>query len=53
MPTLPGVVLDPFMGAGTVGVVAESLQRDWIGIEISEEFRKLATERIEHARSAA
>jgi site-specific DNA-methyltransferase (adenine-specific) len=50
VPTVPGVVLDPFMGAGTVGVVAESLQRDWLGIEISPEFRDLAIRRIEQAR---
>jgi DNA modification methylase len=36
--TVPAVVLDPFFGSGTVGVVAEKLQRDWIGIEISREY---------------
>jgi hypothetical protein len=49
-PTVPGVVLDPFMGAGTVGLVAEDLHRDWLGVEISPEFRELAIERIEQAR---
>lgn len=49
-PTVPGVVLDPFMGAGTVGVVAEQLGRDWLGIEISPAYRKLALERIAKAR---
>jgi DNA modification methylase len=49
-PTLPGVVLDPFMGAGTVGLVAEQLGRDWLGIEISAEYRDLALRRIEEAR---
>jgi DNA modification methylase len=48
--TVPGVVLDPFMGAGTVGLVAEQLGRDWLGIEISSEFRDLAVQRIEQAR---
>jgi len=48
--TVPGVVLDPFMGAGTVGIVAESLGRDWLGIEISPEFRALAMRRVEQAR---
>jgi site-specific DNA-methyltransferase (adenine-specific) len=52
VPTLPGVVLDPFMGAGTVGVVAESLQRDWLGVEISAEFRNMALHRIEQARGS-
>ncbi|HEY3842271.1 MAG TPA: DNA methyltransferase [Acidimicrobiales bacterium] len=44
------MVLDPFMGAGTVGMVANDLKRDWIGIELSDEYRKLAVERIEAAR---
>jgi site-specific DNA-methyltransferase (adenine-specific) len=50
-PAVAGTVLDPFMGAGTVGLVAESLRRDWIGVEISDSFRKLAIDRIEKARS--
>jgi DNA modification methylase len=49
-PTKPGVVLDPFMGAGTVGLVAEELGRDWIGVEISSEYRSLAVKRIQGAR---
>jgi DNA modification methylase len=43
---LPAVVLDPFMGAGTTGLVAERLNRDCIGIELSPESVALATERI-------
>lgn len=50
-PTVPGVVLDPFIGAGTVGLVAEQLGRDWLGIEISNQYRELALKRIEKARS--
>lgn len=42
----PGVVLDPFFGAGTVGVVAEQLNRRWVGIELSPEFAALARQRI-------
>ena len=38
----PGLVLDPFFGAGTVGLVAEQYQRDWFGIEINPEFARLA-----------
>lgn len=51
----PGLVLDPFMGAGTVGVVAERLHRRWIGIELNPQFARLATERIRaaHGDSAA
>ncbi len=47
----PGLVLDPFMGAGTVGVVAERLGRRWLGIELSEEFVGLAEQRIAAARA--
>jgi site-specific DNA-methyltransferase (adenine-specific) len=46
-PFQPGVVLDPFMGAGTVGVVAARHRRDWLGIELNPEFAGLAMERIE------
>jgi DNA modification methylase len=49
-PTVPGLVIDPFMGAGTVGLVAEQLGRDWLGIEINPEYRTLATKRIAAAR---
>lgn len=33
-----GTVLDVFMGSGTVARVAESLNKNWIGIEISQEY---------------
>lgn len=46
----PGLVLDPFFGAGTVGVVAEQHGRDWLGIELNPAFAALATARIEAAR---
>lgn len=41
-----GTVLDPFMGSGTVGFVAESLNLNWIGIEIKEEYAQYAINRI-------
>jgi DNA modification methylase len=47
------VVLDPFFGAGTVGLVAEQHHRDWLGIEINPAFARLATERIAEARVSA
>lgn len=40
------IVLDPFFGTGTTGVVAERLNRKWIGIEINEKFIKVAKNRI-------
>lgn len=42
----PGLVLDPFMGAGTTGVVARKLGLDWLGIELNPEFAARALERI-------
>ena len=41
-----GIVLDPFMGSGTTGVVAKSLNRNWLGIELNQEFAKMAEDRI-------
>lgn len=46
----PGLVLDPFMGSGTTAVVAERLDRDWLGVELSPEFAAAATARIHAAR---
>jgi len=43
---LNGIVLDPFMGSGTTGVVAKKLGRNFIGIEISPDYVKIAEERI-------
>lgn len=43
----PGdIVLDPFMGAGTTGVVAKKLDRRWIGIDASPEYCQMADKRI-------
>jgi site-specific DNA-methyltransferase (adenine-specific) len=41
------IVLDPFNGSGTSCVAAEILDRRWIGIELSENYTKIATERIQ------
>jgi modification methylase len=43
------VVLDPFMGSGTVAVAATKLERHFIGIEISPEYCKLAEKRLVNA----
>jgi DNA modification methylase len=48
-PTVHGVVLDPFFGAGTVGLVAEQHGRDWLGIEINSDYAELANDRIASA----
>ena len=42
----PGVVLDPFFGTGTVGLVARELGRDWPGIELKPEYVELAKARL-------
>jgi len=45
--TKPGdLVLDPFLGSGTTSVAALQLDRNSIGIEIREEYHKLAIENI-------
>jgi len=41
-----GIVLDPFFGAGTVGLAAEKLGRRWIGIEINDKYVDLAKKRL-------
>lgn len=41
------LVLDNCMGSGTTGVAAKNLHRDFIGIELNEEYFNIAKERIE------
>lgn len=43
------IVLDPFFGAGTVGLVAKQLQRKYVGIELNPEYVALATMRLVRA----
>jgi len=42
------VVLDPFTGSGTSLCAAEISGRQWIGIELSENYTKVAQERVQH-----
>ncbi len=45
--TQPGdIIFDPFMGSGTVGVVARSMERLCVGIEKNPHYVELATERL-------
>lgn len=44
--TTGDIVLDPFIGSGTTGVAAKQLGRHYIGIDQSEEYCKMARERI-------
>ena len=41
-----GIVLDPFFGSGTTGMVAKQLNRHYIGIELNPEYAELAKARI-------
>ena len=45
-PAVPGVVLDPFSGAGTTGLVAVRNGREYVGVELNPEYARLARERI-------
>jgi len=43
----PGdTVLDPFLGSGTVGLVARRLNRKFFGVELSEEYASIARRRL-------
>jgi DNA modification methylase len=41
-----GIVLDPFFGSGTTGLVANKLGRRFIGIELNPEYVKIASDRL-------
>lgn len=41
-----GIVLDPFMGSGTTGIVAKRLGRKYIGFELNPTYASLAKKRI-------
>lgn len=50
----PGdVVLDPFLGSGTVAKMARLAGRDFIGFEISKEYCDIAEERLRNIQLAA
>lgn len=40
------IVLDPFSGSGTVGVVAKRLRRKYVLIDLSAEYNKIAEDRL-------
>ncbi|MBW2093247.1 MAG: site-specific DNA-methyltransferase [Deltaproteobacteria bacterium] len=50
VPYVPGVILDPFMGAGTVAVVAKQLLRDYIGAELNPEYITITENRLAAAQ---
>ena len=42
------VILDPFAGSGTTLVAAQILERRWLGIELSENYKQIAETRINY-----
>jgi len=46
---LNDIVLDPFMGVGATGVACKNTNRNFIGIELDENYFKIAKERIDNA----
>lgn len=44
-PTVPAPVLDPFLGSGTTALVARSLGRRAIGVDLNREYLELAKNR--------
>jgi DNA modification methylase len=47
-----GIVLDPFMGSGTVAEAARDLNRNFLGIDLKEEYLELARKRLQQMRLA-
>ena len=45
------VILDPFAGSGTTGIVATKLKRQFIGIELVKKYQEMAQTRIDQANS--
>ena len=45
------VILDPFLGSGTTGVVAKKLSRNFIGYEMDVGYFELAKERIRRTKA--
>ncbi|GAB6036192.1 hypothetical protein JCM15519_07510 [Fundidesulfovibrio butyratiphilus] len=45
--TRPAVVLDPFLGSGTTALVALTMGRDFVGIELNPEYAAMAQRRID------
>ena len=46
-----GVVLDPFFGSGTTGIVASRIGRDYIGIELNPDYISISKKRTNNVQS--
>jgi len=49
LPTVPGTVLDPFAGTGTVGVACAKQWRRFVGVDASSTYAAIASTRIREA----
>lgn len=47
--TTAKIILDPFLGSGTTAVAAKELKRNFIGIELSPDYCKMASNRLERS----
>ncbi|MFI3189569.1 DNA methylase [Crenothrix sp. D3] len=45
-----GIVLDPFFGAGTTGVVANKLGRKYVGLELNPDYIEIAKKRFSNVQ---
>ena len=45
-----GIVLDPFSGAGTTAFVSAENNRNYIGIELNQDYIDIANQRIKNAQ---
>lgn len=43
--TVPATVLDPFVGSGTVGVVCAKHRRNFVGLDLKQEYLEMARKR--------
>ena len=41
-----GVVLDPFFGSGTTAEIAMEQGKDWVGIELNDDYEKISQKRL-------
>ena len=45
------IILDPFVGSGTTCVIANSLERKWIGIDINPDYIKMSKKRLKEKKT--
>lgn len=45
------IILDPFMGIGSTGVACVNTNRNFIGMELDENYFNIAKDRIEKAKT--